>query len=203
MRIGYARVSTDEQNLDLQIDALKRAGCNRILKDVISGKSRKRPGLDKLIAQLGPGDTVVVWRLSRLGRNFYHLVDVAQHLHATGAKLVSLTEGFDTSTPLGEAIFRILCIFADLERSTIVENTIAGIAAARRRGAVIGRPPKLKPEEVAEIKALLDAKASAEDIARRYGVDRSTVYRHGTRRKIRENPPSDDTSRRNVSSHVL
>lgn len=178
MRIGYARVSTDEQNLDLQIDALKRAGCVRILKDVISGKSRKRPGLDKLIAQLGPGDTVVVWRLSRLGRNFYHLVDVAQHLHATGAKLISLTEGFDTATPLGEAIFRILCTFADLERSTIVENTIAGIAAARRRGSVIGRPPKLTRAQIAEANALLAGDASADEVAKRFGVDRSTVYRH-------------------------
>lgn len=184
MRIGYARVSTDEQNLDLQIDALKRAGCNRILKDVISGKSRKRPGLDKLIAQLGPGDTVVIWRLSRLGRNFHHLVDVAQHLHATGAKLISLTEGFDTATPLGEAIFRILCTFADLERSTIRENTVAGIAAARRRGAAIGRPPKLTRAQLQEAHVLVRGGKPVEAVARQFGVDRSTLYRKGVKRGL-------------------
>jgi DNA invertase Pin-like site-specific DNA recombinase len=177
MRIGYARVSTDEQTTDLQLDALKTAGCDQIFQDSLSGASRKRAGLRDALAAVSAGDKFVVWKLDRLGRDFRDLNDIADELHERGAHFVSLTEGIDTSSPVGEVIYRLLSVFADFERNVIVERTRAGIRAARARGVRLGRRPKLTPEQVAEANMLLAGDASAEEVAKRYGVDRSTVYR--------------------------
>lgn len=177
MRFGYARVSTSEQNLDLQLDALKRAGCDRVFQDVITGKSRKRPGLDKLMADIKSGDTVVIWRVDRLGRNFYHLVTVAEELRLLGANIVSITEGIDMATPIGQAIYRIICVFAELERNNIVERTRAGLDAAKARGRKLGRRRKMSELQIAEAGKLLAGGMTADALALRYGVGRATVYR--------------------------
>jgi len=184
MRFGYARVSTSEQNLDLQLDALKRAGCERIFQDVITGKSRKRAGLDRLMASLKSGDTVVIWRVDRLGRNFYHLVTVAEELLALGADIVSLTEGIDLSTPIGKAIYRIICIFAELEHNAIVARTKEGLDTARAHGKTLGRRRKLSPSQIAEARNLMaSGDMKAEAVAERYGVARATLFRHLKRQR--------------------
>ncbi|WP_165185090.1 recombinase family protein [Caulobacter soli] len=182
MRIGYARVSTEDQTTDLQLDALKAAGCHPIFQDTISGASRKRAGLEQALATIKPGGRLVVWKLDRLGRDFRDLNDIADELHARGAHFISLTEGIDTSSPVGEVIFRLLSVFADFERGVIIERTRAGLRAARARGVRLGRRPKLTPEQVAEASAMLAGKASAEEVAQQFGVDRSTVYRLKSRR---------------------
>ena len=186
MRLGYARVSTSEQNLDLQLRALKGAGCDRIFQDTITGKSRKRPGLNKLMASIKTGDAVVIWRVDRLGRNFYHLVTVAEELRVLGANIVSLTEGIDIATPLGQAIYRIICIFAELEHDNIVSRTRAGLDAARARGSKLGRPRKLSAPQIAEASRLLaDHSISPEALAARYGVGRATLYRARSAQAVR------------------
>jgi DNA invertase Pin-like site-specific DNA recombinase len=144
-----------------------------------------------------------VWKVDRLGRDFFHLVELEHRLTRRGVKIVSVVEAVDTSTRPGRMAYRFLAIFADEEHAGMVTRTVAGVASAKARGKKPGRRPKLTPKQVAEIEVLLDGDASADDVAKLYGVDRSTIYRHGTQRKIRENPPSDDTSHRNVSSHVL
>ena len=178
MRYGYARVSTKDQNLNLQLDALEKAGCDRIFTDRISGKSRSRPGLDSLLAGIENKDaTVVVWRLDRLGRSFFDLVRIAEELQARGVNIVSLTEGFDTGTPIGEAVYRLICIFADLERENIVERTKAGLEAARRRGVRLGRPRKLSARQAREAGCMMRTGVSAEAVAHSYGVGRATLFR--------------------------
>lgn len=177
MRFGYARVSTSEQNLDLQLDALKRAGCDQVFQDVITGKSRKRPGLDRLMTEIKSGDTVVIWRVDRLGRNFHHLVTVAEELRLLGANIVSITEGIDMATSIGQAIYRIICVFAELERNNIVERTRAGLDAARARGRKLGRRRKMSEFQIAEAERLLASGMTADALALRYGVGRATVYR--------------------------
>jgi len=185
-RFGYSRVSTTEQNLDLQLDALKRAGCEKIFQDRISGKRRQREGLDKALAALGSGDRLVVWKLDRLGRSFNHLCAVAEEIQAKGAHLVSVTEGIDTSSSIGEVIYRLMSVFADFERSLIVERTVAGLNAARAKGQRLGRRPKLTRAQIVEADALLRSGKKAEAVAFQYGVGRSTLFRvrqtlHGSR----------------------
>jgi DNA invertase Pin-like site-specific DNA recombinase len=177
MRIGYARVSTAEQSLNLQLDALALARCDMVFDDRISGKSRKRTGLDMALSKLKSGDQLVVWRLDRLGRNFGHLVEIADMLRARGANLVSLTEGIDTSSNVGEVIFRLLSVFSDFERNVIVERTVAGLQSARRRGVVLGRRRKMTNAQVIEAKSLMASGMKAEIVATRYGVARSTLFR--------------------------
>lgn len=177
MRYGYARVSTRDQNLNLQLDALEKAGCDRIFTDRISGKSRSRPGLDSLLAGIQNGDTTVVWRLDRLGRSFFDLVRIAEELQSTGANIVSLMEGFDTGTPIGQAVYRMICIFADLERENIVERTKAGLDAARRRGVRLGRPRKLSARQAREARRMMSSGVSAEAAAHAFGVGRATLFR--------------------------
>ena len=177
MKYGYARVSTKDQNLNLQLDALEKAGCDRVFTDRISGKSRSRPGLDSLLAGIRAGDSIVVWRLDRLGRSFFDLVRIAEELRGRGANIVSMTEGFDTGTPIGEAVYRMICIFADLERENIVERTKAGLDAARRRGVRLGRPRKLSARQAREAGRMMRTGVSAEAVAYSFGVGRATLFR--------------------------
>ena len=178
MRIGYARVSTDDQSLNLQLDALKAAGCTRIFTDKLSGKSRKRPGLDKALAALTRDNQLVVWRLDRLGRNFRDLVDIADELRERGTHLIALSEGIDTSSNVGEIIFRLMSVFSDFERNLIVERTRAGLAAAKSRGVRLGRQSTITARQLRNAKALRQSGMSVTAIAKRISVGRSTLYRH-------------------------
>lgn len=171
------RVSTADQCLNLQADALRAAGCDRVFEDCSSGSSRKRPGLEAALAAIGPGDQIVVWRLDRLGRNFRHLVDIADELRERGANLISLSEGIDTSSSVGEIVFRLLSVFSDFERNVIVERTVAGLAAAKARGVMLGRRRKLTESQARDARRLMGAGMKAEAVAQRYGVGRSTLFR--------------------------
>lgn len=178
MRIGYARVSTEDQSLNLQLDALRAAGCTRIFKEKIGGKARSRPKLQAALAALGPGDHIVVWRLDRLGRDFRHLVDIAEELRGRQANIISLAEGIDTSSSIGEVVYRLICVFADFERNVIVERTRAGLAAAKARGVKLGGHPKLSPAMVEKARQYIAEGMHIDAVADGYCVSRSTLYRH-------------------------
>lgn len=177
MLIGYARVSTHEQNLDLQIDALQRAGCARIFSDAgVSGTQICRPALDEVIETLKPGDTLVTWRLDRLGRSLGHLISLVTELESKQVSFKSLSDAIDTGTPGGRLQFHMLGALAEFERSLISERTRAGMAAARARGARIGRPAKLNDEEVDA--AIVQAqRRSLTKLAGRFAVSPSTLRR--------------------------
>ena len=177
MRVGYARVSTQDQKLDLQRQALQAAGCDLIFEDHISGTRAKRPGLDKVLAKLAPGVVVVVWRLDRLGRSLSHLVEVLKVIESKGAGFVSLNEAIDTTSASGRLVFHMMAALAEFERSLIVERTQAGLAAAKARGAKLGRRRKLSPKQVAHGRALLDAGETGHAVAQSLGVSRATLYR--------------------------
>ncbi len=178
MILGYARVSTLDQNLELQHDALEKAGCERIFEDQISGASSERPGWAKATTALREGDTLVVWRLDRLGRSLKHLIDTVNELDARGVGFRSLGENIDTTTPGGRLVFHIFGALAEFERELIRERTHAGLAAARARGRKGGRPRKLAPRQVATARTLLgDGKHSVTEVAAMLGVSRNTLYR--------------------------
>lgn len=139
-RVSYARVSTRDQVLDLQLDALKAAGCDVVFYDVVTGTAKSRPGLDGALAALSQGDALVVYRLDRLGRSLSHLITVSDDLKARGVKFMSLSEGIDTSTIVGDFFLKVLGALAEFERRVIVERTVAGLNAARARGVTLGRP---------------------------------------------------------------
>lgn len=176
-RHGYARVSTSDQSIDLQEDALRAAGCARIWTDTGSGALTARPQLDALLETLLPGDTLVVWRLDRLGRSMGHLVTTIDALAERGVGFVSLTEGIDTTTASGRLILGIFASLAEFERQLIRERTVAGLAAARERGSRPGRPSVVTPEKVTAARALLDQGATVTDAARAVGLSRPTLYR--------------------------
>jgi DNA invertase Pin-like site-specific DNA recombinase len=179
--LGYARVSTSEQDASLQKDALKSAGCLKIFTDRASGSLDRRPQLDRLLDQLRPGDTVVVWRLDRLGRSLKHLIQLIEDLDEKGIGFRSLTEGMDTTTAGGKLIYSIFGALAEFERSLIRERTMAGLASARARGRVGGRPPVMTPDKIKVARQLYDAQdLTVEEIAKTIGVSRKTVYRHLT-----------------------
>ncbi len=179
MKIGYARVSTDEQCLDLQLEALRAAGCARVFEDVgITGAATERPGLADAMAALQDGDVLVVWKLDRLGRSLAHLVGLLEELGEAGIGFASLTECIDTTTPGGRLVFHIMAALAEFERSLIAERTRAGMRAAKDRGVRIGRPPKLTNEQLDGARALLDqGDVSKRAIAALLGVDESTLRR--------------------------
>ena len=178
-RLGYARVSTDDQNLDLQRDALERAGCHRFYEERASGKSADRPQLEECLADLRPGDTLIVWRLDRLGRSLPDLVRIVGDLEQRGVGFESLAEHIETSSATGKLVFHVFAALAEFERNLIRERTRAGLDAARARGRTGGRKPKIGDKERREIRALYDAKTvPVSDIARRYGVSRTTLYKH-------------------------
>jgi DNA invertase Pin-like site-specific DNA recombinase len=179
MQRGYARVSTDEQNLGLQLDALEAAGCEAIYRDEgISGAATRRPGLDELLAALQPGDVLVVWRLDRLGRSLQHLIAVIDELAARGVGFRSLCDNIETTTAGGKLIFHIFGALAEFERSLIGERTKAGLKAARKRGKRLGRPQSLTEAQLSHAAHMIRTKQeTASGMAEMFGVDRSTLHR--------------------------
>jgi DNA invertase Pin-like site-specific DNA recombinase len=177
-KIGYARVSTEDQNLDLQNDALTKAGCGEIYKEYASGKSTlARPELANCLRALRAGDTLTVWRLDRLGRSLSDLVAIVNDLEKRGIAFESLSERIDTSSASGKLIFHVFASMAEFERNVIRERTNAGLAAARARGRKGGRKPKLNDEQIRQIKAMLkDPAIRVMDIAKQYGVARTTIF---------------------------
>ena len=175
--IGYARVSTDDQNLHLQRDALERAGCQVIYEDKASGKNTERSELEGCLKVLRSGDTFVVWRLDRLGRSLGDLVKLVTTLEEKGIEFESLQEKIETTSASGKLVFHVFAALAEFERNLISERTRAGLKAARARGRLGGRKPKLKQKDIREIKALLkDPNIPVSDIAKRFGVSRTTIY---------------------------
>jgi DNA invertase Pin-like site-specific DNA recombinase len=179
MRIGYARVSTSDQNLDLQRVALKAAECERIFSDEgLSGTTTRRPGLDAALAALSSGDTLVVWKIDRLGRSLAHLVQLIADLGTRGIAFRSLSDPIDTGSAGGRLVLHMMGALAEFERSLIVERTQAGMDAARRRGQKLGRKPALTPEQVAMAARMIDNGESARAVARSLKIGKSTLYRH-------------------------
>ena len=176
--VGYARVSTTSQHLDMQLDALTASGCTRIHTDTASGALSARPGLDQALAELDEGDTLVVWRLDRLGRSLPHLVATIDTLTRQGVNLKSLHEAIDTTTPTGRLMVHLIASLAEFERELTIERTIAGLEAARARGASIGRPTVWTPQRAEAASALLAAGATVTEVAQALNVSRATVYRH-------------------------
>ena len=178
-RIGYARVSTEDQNLDMQRDALTAAGCSVIYEETASGKGAARPALEQCRKALRPGDALIVWRLDRLGRSLPDLVQIVSELEQKDIGFESVTERIETGSAAGKLVFHVFAALADFERNLIRERTNAGLAAARARGRVGGRKPKLDAKDMKEIQALWrDKSIPVADIARRYGVSRTTLYKH-------------------------
>lgn len=180
--LGYARVSTVDQEPGLQLDALQTAGCYRVFTDRVSGTTERRPQLDALLDQIRPGDTLVVWRLDRLGRSLKHLIEVTTALQQQGVGFRSLVEQIDTTTPAGKLVFHVFGALAEFERDLIVERTNAGLAAARARGRTGGRPAVMTPAKLEVARQMHDAGTyTMAEIAETIGVGRSTLYRHLTR----------------------
>jgi DNA invertase Pin-like site-specific DNA recombinase len=177
MKVGYARVSTEDQRPDLQIDALKKAGCDKIFTDKVSGIVTKRPQMDRCLKALKPGDSLIVWKLDRLGRSLSHLLELAAELRSRGIGFMSLSEAIDTTTPQGTLVFHLMGALAQFERSLIAERTAAGRIAARKRGVKFGRPSKLSPQQVKHANDLRESGKAVPDIAALLGVSRYTVYR--------------------------
>ena len=179
MLIGYARVSTDEQNLDLQLSALKQAGCEQTYTDKISGTKANRPGLIEALSHLREGDTLVVWRLDRLGRSLRHLIDTVTDLQERGIEFKSITEAIDTRTSGGKLVFHIFGALAEFEREIIRERTNAGLSAARSRGKTGGRPKALTDKQVQILHQLAaDRSNSVQEICKTLGISRKTFYRY-------------------------
>ncbi len=180
MLVGYARVSTQDQTLTLQQDALKQAGCERFFTDQISGAKSDRPGLDEALAFLRTGDVLIVWRLDRLGRSLGHLIETITALSQRGIGFKSLTEQIDTTTPSGKLVFHVFGALAEFERDLIRERTQAGLSAARARGRVGGRPKALAdPKKLAMLRRLYDdPNTSIDDICRTLRISRTTLYRY-------------------------
>ena len=176
--LGYARVSTLEQNPDLQVDELTAAGCWKVWTDHASGALDRRPQLDEVLEQLRPGDTLVVWRLDRLGRSLRHLIEVVTGLDERGVGFRSLRENIDTTTAGGRLVFHLFGALAQFEREIIRDRTVAGLTAARARGRVGGRPSKLTAEQVRQARRMYDARElTVEQIGDVLGVSRTSIYR--------------------------
>src|SRR4051795_10939039 len=178
MLIGYARVSTNEQNLDLQRDALKQAGCDQIYTDNVSGTKSRRPGLEDALSHLRRGDTLVVWRLDRLGRSLRHLIDTVTELQDKGIGFKSLTESIDTTTSGGKLVFHIFGALAEFEREIIRERTQAGLQSARARGRRGGPKYKLTDKQVAIARQLYRTHTPVKEICQTLGISRATFYRY-------------------------
>lgn len=178
MKIGYARVSTKEQEAHLQCDALTEAGCERIFEEKASGAQRDRPELKAALEYIREGDVLVVWKLDRLARSLRQLIETVEDLQARGIGFVSITEGIDTTSPGGKLVFHVFGALAEFEREMITERTKAGLKAAKARGRKLGRPAALTEDQ---IKMARSMKASGDhsmmQIARQLGVSRATLYR--------------------------
>ena len=185
MRIGYGRVSTTDQNLDAQRDALQAAGCDEVLVDRASGKLASRPELDKALLIAREGDQLVVTKLDRLGRSLEHLIVLSNELQARGVDLVVLDQGIDTSTAVGRMFFQILGAIAEFEHALMAERTRDGLAAARARGRTGGQRPKLSPRQARIAQEMYDQTGpdgrrthTVAEIAAEFSVSRPTIYRH-------------------------
>lgn len=179
MRIGYARVSTADQNPDLQEHALLKAGCGKIFRDVASGAADARKGLAEALEYARAGDTLVVWKLDRLGRSLRHLIEMVNALAARQVGFQSLQENMDTTTSGGKLIFHVFGALAEFERELIRERTQAGLRAARARGRNGGRPPKMDARKITMARTLLDnPEARVAEVCETLRVSRATLYRH-------------------------
>lgn len=193
MKIGYARISTQEQNIDLQADALKAAGCEKIFQDVGSGAKDERRGLAEAVEYARAGDVLVVWKLDRLGRSLKHLIETVNQLHAKGVGFASVQESIDTTTSGGKLIFHVFGALAEFERELIRERTSAGLKAARARGRKGGRKEKLTPRQVETARAMVnnpDIPISV--ICETFKISKPTLYRYvpavGKQRKEQNQP---------------
>lgn len=183
MKIGYARVSTKDQNLDLQIEALEKAGCEIIYQEKISGSTKFRPELDKMIEHFREGDELFVWKLDRLGRSLKHIIDLVLSLNERGIIIKGLTDGVDTSTINGRLFLNIMASLAEYERELIRERTNAGLQSARARGRTGGRPKGYTKETISKLiimrSVYKDTTKTPEDIFKPLGLSRATFYRYG------------------------
>ena len=178
MKIGYARVSTMEQNLDLQLQALKKAGCQKIYREKVSGATRQRPEFQRMLDQIRVGDVIVVWKLDRLARSTRDLLETIETIQEAGAKFQSISEPWaDTTTHAGKMIMTIFAGIAEFERDLIRERTGAGREAAKKRGVRFGRPRKLNPEQMQLVRRLLDEGKSVRELAKTFDVHIATIYR--------------------------
>ncbi len=182
MKIGYARVSTKDQNLDLQLQALQKAGCEKIFEEKISGSTKNRPELEKMIEQFRPGDELYVWRLDRLGRSLKHIIDLVLALSEKGIIIKGLTDGVDTSTINGRLFLNLMASLAEYERELIRERTKAGLQSARARGRLGGRPKGYSKETISKLLLMRsvyqDTSKSPEEIYTALGLTRATFYRY-------------------------
>lgn len=182
MKIGYARVSTKDQNLDLQIEALQKAGCEKIYQEKISGATKNRPELDKMIEQFRQGDELYVWRLDRLGRSLKNIIDLVLSLNDKGIIIKGISDGVDTSTINGRLFLNLMASLAEYERELIRERTNAGLQSARARGRTGGRPKGFTKEKVAKLLVMRsiykDLTKSPEEIYKGLGLTRATFYRY-------------------------
>jgi len=177
MLIGYARVSTQDQNLDLQIEALTRAGCKKVFDDKISGSRAERPGLAKALEMLRDDDTLVVWKLDRLGRSVKNLVDLVGELHKRGIQFKSLTDAIDTGTPSGRFFFHVMASLAEMERELTIERTRAGLEVARQLGRKGGRKRQMTDSKIESARKLLANGVPPREVAKNLGVSVPTLYR--------------------------
>jgi len=177
MLIGYARVSTQDQNLDLQIEALTKAGCKKVFDDKISGSRAQRLGLTQALDMLREGDTLVVWKLDRLGRSVKNLVELVGELHQQGVQFKSLTDSIDTGTPSGRFFFHVMASLAEMERELTVERTRAGLEVARQLGRKGGRKRQMTDSKIESAKKLLANGVPPRDVAKNLGVSVPTLYR--------------------------
>ena len=177
MKYGYARVSTEDQNPAMQLAALKKDGCKTVFKDEVTGAHVNRPALARCLKKLETGDTLVVWKLDRLGRSLRDLITMLDGFKQQGIKFRSLTEAIDTETPTGRAMWQMIGVLAELERSLIAERTRAGVKAAQRRGVKFGQKPKLTPERLAHARTLIDQGKTPTQAAKLVAVSRATLYR--------------------------
>lgn len=192
--IGYARVSTTGQSLDLQTDALEKAGCTKIFTDKVSGGKASRPGLDECLNYLRDGDTLVAWKIDRVGRSLAHLASVMTSLNERGISFKSLTEPLDTTTAGGEFIFHVFAAMAQMERSLNRERTLAGLEAAKQRGKKLGRPEALSQVELDLARRLRDEGASLSMLAKKFNVSKTTMHRRlsqpSTSDEVETRPPA-------------
>ncbi len=177
MKYGYARVSTEDQNPAMQLAALKKAGCKTVFKDEVTGAHVNRPALARCLKKLETGDTLVVWKLDRLGRSLRDLITMLDDFRSKGIRFLSLTEAIDTETPTGRAMWQMIGVLAELERSLIVERTRAGVKAAQKRGVKFGRKVKLTPDRLTHARKLIDQGNTPTEAAKLVGVSRATIYR--------------------------
>ncbi|MGE8527201.1 recombinase family protein [Chryseobacterium rhizosphaerae] len=193
MKIGYARVSTKDQNLDLQIEALEKSGCERIYQEKISSTTKNRPELDKMIEQFRKGDELYVWRLDRLGRSLKHIIDLVLSLNEKGIIIKGLVDGVDTSTINGRLFLNLMASLAEYERELIRERTNAGLQSARARGRTGGRPKGYSKETISKLiimrSVYKDPTKAPEEIYKPLGLTRATFYRYA---KILDNHTNEE-----------